>query len=155
MPEDIKYIVNQSQLTAIGTAIRGKLNEQTTYTVDEMPEKIGDISAGGGGGGSSIPMMTLTVIAPAGTTEEETYSWVCFDNNNMLQAPILTEGENIIKMLYMQMGDEVFPATYRNIGTHTFSNLINCILDEDALLITDPTIDSSATLTITSWEDIG
>lgn len=128
----------------------------TTNEDAQIISNMVDNAAGGGGGGSSIPMMTLTIIAPEGTTEVKTYGWVCFDNNNnMLQTPILTEGENIIKMLYMQEHDEVFPFTYRNIGTHTFSNLINCILDEDAILITDPTIDSSATLTITSWEDIG
>lgn len=46
MPEDTKYIINESQLTAIGNSIRTKLNEQTTYTVDEMPEKINEIGGG-------------------------------------------------------------------------------------------------------------
>lgn len=132
--------------------------KQTWATGDIITaEKLNHMEDGiaGGGGGSAIPMMTLTVIAPEGTTEEETYGWMCFNNNNnMLQMPILTKGENIIKMLYMQEHDEVFPCNYRNIGTHTFSNLVNCIIDEDAILITDPTIDSSATLTITSWEGV-
>jgi len=63
MPEDTKYIVNQSQLTAIGTAIREKLNEQTTYTVDEMPGKIEDIS---GGGSSDISVSEVTLVSSNG-----------------------------------------------------------------------------------------
>lgn len=58
MPEDLKYIINQSQLTDIGDAIRTKLGEQDTYTVDEMPGKISEI------GGSTkivyIPEQTVT-----------------------------------------------------------------------------------------------
>lgn len=34
MSEDLKYIINESQLTAIGSAIRSKLGEQALYTVD-------------------------------------------------------------------------------------------------------------------------
>lgn len=45
MPNN-KYIINESQLVDIADAIRTKLNEQDTYTVDEMPGKIGDISGG-------------------------------------------------------------------------------------------------------------
>lgn len=47
MPSNTKYIVNGAQLTDIGAAIRSKLGEQDTYTVDEMPEKISEISGGG------------------------------------------------------------------------------------------------------------
>ncbi len=53
MPNDTKYIVNGAQLTDIGAAIRSKLGEQDTYTVDEMPRKISEIS---GGGGSDFPV---------------------------------------------------------------------------------------------------
>lgn len=45
MPSNTKYIVNGAQLTDIGDAIRSKLGEQDTYTVDEMPEKISEISS--------------------------------------------------------------------------------------------------------------
>lgn len=47
MPNDTKYIVNGAQLTDIGDAIRSKLGEQDTYTVDEMPGKIDEIVTGG------------------------------------------------------------------------------------------------------------
>lgn len=42
MPNN-KYIINESQLVDIADAIRTKLNEQDTYTVDEMPGKIESI----------------------------------------------------------------------------------------------------------------
>lgn len=58
MPEDTKYIINESQLTAIGSAIRSKLGEQTLYTVDQMPTKIGNIS----GGGSNVPMCQVKIV---------------------------------------------------------------------------------------------
>ena len=45
MPSNTKYIVNGAQLTDIGDATRSKLGEQDTYTVDEMPEKISEISS--------------------------------------------------------------------------------------------------------------
>ncbi len=45
MPNN-KYIINESQLVDIADSIRTKLNEQDTYTVDEMPEKISEISGG-------------------------------------------------------------------------------------------------------------
>lgn len=60
MPNN-KYIINESQLVDIADAIRTKLNEQDTYTVDEMPEKISEIS-----GGSSNEEY---VILPAGEYE--------------------------------------------------------------------------------------
>ena len=70
MPEDLKYIINQSQLTDIGAAIRSKLGEQDTYTVDEMPEKISEIS-----GGSATITKTYTLI-PAGTYTAQVNSGV-------------------------------------------------------------------------------
>lgn len=57
MSEDLKYIINGSQLTAIGSAIRSKLGEQTLYTVDQMPTKIGNIS----GGGSDFITFTINI----------------------------------------------------------------------------------------------
>ena len=50
MPEDLvnTYLVTEEQLTNIGDAIREKLDEQTTYTVDAMPGKIASITGGGG-----------------------------------------------------------------------------------------------------------
>ena len=44
MPNN-KYIINESQLVDIADAIRTKLNEQNTYTVDEMPSKIESIES--------------------------------------------------------------------------------------------------------------
>lgn len=57
MPNDTKYIVNGAQLTDIGSAIRSKLGEQDTYTVDEMPGKISEI---GGGGGRQVVLDTTS-----------------------------------------------------------------------------------------------
>lgn len=93
MPEDTKYIVNQSQLTAIGTAIREKLNEQTTYTVDEMPGKIEDIS--GGGSGLSYYRATVTNESSDDFDVIATGS-IEIDENNIPQAIIMTQAFSVI-----------------------------------------------------------
>ena len=66
MPENLvnTYLVTEEQLTNIGDAIREKLSEETTYTVDEMPGKITSIT----GGDSStsityIPEQTVTLTS--------------------------------------------------------------------------------------------
>lgn len=61
---DPAYLVTDSQLTSIASAIRSKNGESALYTVDEMPSKILAISGGGG-------------ITPTGTlsiTENGTYN---------------------------------------------------------------------------------
>ena len=68
MPEDLKYIINQSQLTDIGAAIRSKLGEQDTYTVDEMPSKIDEIS---GSSGLTVPYLTMNIT----NISEEVVAW--------------------------------------------------------------------------------
>ena len=52
MPETM-YLVSNNQLSSIGNSIRTKLGESTTYTVDEMPQKISSIS-----GSLNIPTFT-------------------------------------------------------------------------------------------------
>lgn len=71
MPEDTKYIINESQLTAIGNSIRTKLNEQTTYTVDEMPEKIDEIVSGGVSDVSIVNITTTSLTNVRKTDSSE------------------------------------------------------------------------------------
>ena len=57
MPTESMYLVTNSQLTNIASAIRSKNGETSFYTVDEMPSKITAISGGGG----IIPTGTITI----------------------------------------------------------------------------------------------
>lgn len=63
------YLVSNNQLSSIGNSIRTKLGESTTYTVDEMPQKISSIS------GSSLNIPTFTENASTGSiTCDKTYA---------------------------------------------------------------------------------
>ena len=53
MANDTKYIVNDTQMTSIASAVRNKLGEQDTYNTFELPGKIEDIV--------TIPYCTVTV----------------------------------------------------------------------------------------------
>ena len=56
---DPAYLVTDSQLTSIASAIRSKNGESALYTVDEMPSKILAIAGGGG----VTPTGTLSISA--------------------------------------------------------------------------------------------
>lgn len=63
------YLVSNNQLSSIGNSIRTKLGESTTYTVDEMPQKISSIS------GSSLNIPTFTENVSTGVvTCDKTYA---------------------------------------------------------------------------------
>ena len=101
MPEDTKYIINESQLTAIGNSIRTKLGEQDTYTVDEMPTKIGSISVAGG---DSIPIRYIkcnivnntNVALYAGNTGLNPDFCLYALNGSSAQFPYTMEGANAL-----------------------------------------------------------
>lgn len=57
MPTESMYLVTNSQLTSIASAIRNKNGETSFYTVDEMPSKILAIAGGGG----ITPTGTITI----------------------------------------------------------------------------------------------
>ena len=57
MPTESMYLVTNSQLTNIASAIRSKNGETSFYTVDEMPSKILAIAGGGG----ITPTGTITI----------------------------------------------------------------------------------------------
>lgn len=52
-------IINDTNLTNIANAIRGKNGTTTTYKPSEMAAAITAISGGGGGGGSDVPAEAL------------------------------------------------------------------------------------------------
>ena len=76
MPEDTKYIINQSQLVDIADAIREKYGEQDTYTVNEMPGKIENIP--------SIPLCTVTFINHDTNGQDFYFSDLNVINNGIL-----------------------------------------------------------------------
>lgn len=166
MPEDTKYIVNQSQLTAIGTAIREKLNEQTTYTVDEMPGKIEDIS--GGGGGLNNPVLTINVDATGVSGEVGTLP-LYSSNNGVLQITngvvnggssssyetltieLVYDGESSFGWNGTYYADSAITSTVLTLST---SNAVNCeiYLDQPnnffSVMVEDSTQPASFTLTV-------
>lgn len=115
MPEDLKYIINGSQLTAIGNSIRSKLDEETLYTVDEMPSKISSISGGG-----SVPE-TLYYIPPqtiqfAQASSEETLevNTELLEEDNPYQFLVTMDGkENLVR--------QTEPGSYSIINGTTLS----------------------------------
>jgi len=132
MPEDTKYIVNQSQLTAIGTAIREKLNEQTTYTVDEMPGKIEDIS---GGGGVSIPFDICNITIVNNTSSPIMFMVVPQLRNSALIVkdttiePIIVEANSEYQMVlpFVWVSDPDTPEIMIFFQNRmNFSNAVNC-----------------------------
>lgn len=166
MPEDTKYIVNQSQLTAIGTAIREKLNEQTTYTVDEMPGKIEDIS-GGGGGGINNPVLTINVVT-TGVSGDQGALPLLQINDDVLQSvnQVVTGGTTAVystivledyqegESEYFWNGSTAYPNITGTVRTLSVSNEVNCTVTLNQgegqfyAMITDPTQPASFTLTI-------
>ena len=166
MPEDIKYIINESQLTAIGSAIRSKLGEQTLYTVDQMPTKIGNIS---GGGGINNPILTINIDGTGIPAQEQGAIPLFSINNGVLQKvntavsggglysyeTIVTEevypgDENY----FAWNGDDSYPQITGTSRTLSVSNAINCQIQLDqanhrfVVMVENGTQPASFTLTI-------
>ena len=152
MPEDLKYIINQSQLTDIGAAIRSKLGEQDTYTVDEMPEKIGEI------GGSSLSIANKILTLDVTTNHYFTvHGGLFLDENNKItqevvnQTTLRSSGRYDIIMLPYPGGNTMLElSTY--ITSASLTNEVNCTLFDDdgyyMIIITDPSKNASATLNV-------
>ena len=83
-----QYIVSGQQMTDIADAIRGKLNEQDTYTISEMPTKISGIQG--------VPTCTLTI------TNNSEYPASVSSNNIGVgnQCAIFDENVNAVKSIY-------------------------------------------------------
>lgn len=148
MPEDLKYIINQSQLTDIGAAIRSKLGEQDTYTVDEMPEKIGEIS--GGGGLNIAPILKLTLTEDSG---EYTVPMCCIVDGEVMGDEVsISAGETADILILNEGSNFVYVVTEDSSNRYNVTDLINCTKLEDGeaigLVITDPSQNASATLKV-------
>lgn len=150
MPNDTKYIVNGAQLTDIGAAIRSKLGEQDTYTVDEMPGKIGIISGGGG----DIPLLTITFNLSNGLLIGDEALYNRYDNNVLYpQQLILDRGTSVVTYMGVEVDTDTILGLAFFVTNETVTDLVNCILVDGSeetpsmILITDPTQNSSATIT--------
>lgn len=148
MPSDTKYIVNGAQLTDIGAAIRSKLGEQDTYTVDEMPSKIDNIS--------SIHLCTITFINHDSLGQDYEY-----DNLNTINNGILTHGIIVpyntsvtaeIIYSFNPWTSDVYICSSSSMGEVTVSNTVNCTVIQGSLIPTDLTKNSSATIEILSTQ---
>lgn len=166
MPNDTKYIVNGAQLTDIGDAIRSKLGEQDTYTVDEMPEKIGEIS----GGGIDNPTLTLSIDASGVSGDQGTIDYLTVIDDNIVKnksGVMITGGNNYefeILVPAWDNGDDPDVFVWSNNGWDgglvatskviTATDTENCMANIDQehysmyIMVTDPTQNASATLTI-------
>lgn len=155
MPEDLKYIINQSQLTNIGDAIRSKLGEQDTYTVDEMPEKISEISSGSG---LQVPLLTMNITnvgqAPAVWSNFGLPIEIAYIENNYLyiEYPALDKSipshETVsVKLIYGRSVENEEVKYTCPAPDELMTNLVNCTIQQGLfapeIVITDPTQNAS------------
>lgn len=150
MPNN-KYIINESQLVDIADAIRTKLNEQDTYTVDEMPEKIDEI------GGSSLSIANKILTLDVTTNHYFTvHGGLFLDENNKITQKVVNQttlrsGRYDIIMLPF-VDDSTMLELSSNVASASLTNEVNCSLfDDDGLymiIITDPSKNASATLNV-------
>lgn len=147
MPSNTKYIVNGAQLTDIGDAIRSKLGEQDTYTVDEMPGKINNI-----GGGGSFPMCTASIV---NTDAESIATKFNFDNGFMTLTPFPQNTTTECHFLYTKYPGNIAIITIDapNLIDEYLSDMVNCSLvtEDRVILVTDPTQDCSFTINAYAW----
>lgn len=145
MPNN-KYIINESQLVDIADAIRDKRGEQDTYTVDEMPGKIDNIS--------SIPLCTVTFINHDSGGQDYEYS-----NLNIINNGILYKGISVLyntsvttKIIYSinPWTSAVYICSTSSLGEVTVSNTVNCTVTQGSIIPTDSTKNSSVTIEILS-----
>lgn len=83
-----KYFVEDTSLTAIADAIRGKIGGADPLTLDQMPTEIAGIQAGGGGGIGAIKFVDEDI-----TVEESTSTAVTYTIDGA-QIPTLAENPN-------------------------------------------------------------
>lgn len=69
-----KYFVEDTSLTAIADAIRGKTGGADPLTLDQMPAEIASIQAGGGGGISAVKFIDVDITVEESTTTAVTYT---------------------------------------------------------------------------------
>lgn len=151
MPNDTKYIVNGAQLTDIGDAIRSKLGEQDTYTVDEMPGKIDEIS------GSSLSIANKILTLDVTTNHHFTvHGGLFLDENNKITHEVVNQttlrsGRYDIIMLPYPGGNTMLELS-SYVTSASLTNEVNCTLFDDdgyyMIIITDPSKNASATLNI-------
>lgn len=143
--------------------VRAAVDPETHEATGDVYDSVNDVSYPfGGGGGKSMPTCTVAIVSNEATPVYPAsgildFGWLLNeDGQSITEMFEIPAGESSYEFVYMLGEGEVFIATVgysTSIYVITASNAVNCSFIDvvegvGAVAVTDPTLDSSITLTI-------
>lgn len=123
--------------------------------LERIADALENMGSSGGGSASSVPLCTVKIVNNLGEDIDGGYS---FEGNRFMPVDILDGSITYIRYLYSMSYDEEAPGNYVYTVTDgaispefnfvDTTELVNCTITDGLLLVTDPTLPSSLTVTI-------
>ena len=165
-PNDSNLIVDK--LDDIAGVAHGGITPTGNIEITENGENINvapyataTVNVTGGGGGGEIPTLTITLKPAPEASVAELGAIASFNGTNYVKVPyssISTDTNTEIIDLYYYLGSETtymqysaFSDIVTGVITGTYGDFVNCALNDwGDLIITDPTLPSSCSITFTA-----